>query len=209
MPTIWSDTVGLRPFEDPVSDAEAERVYHWSRDDQVLRWSGGVPTELTLEDFREHLRGERWHAPNNRRAFFIITRLFDGIHLEPSRWARGGELIGRIGVFAIDHEHRDGELGIVIGEPDYWGKHYGRDAIKTMLRHLFTTTSLDRIYLFTFADNLRAQHCFAACGFHSLGAARRFSPEVGEYDGIEMEITRREFLERRVSISIPVSEEQP
>lgn len=200
MTIIWGDTVGLRPFEDPVSDAEAERVYHWSRDDQVLRWSGGVPTELTLEDFRDHLRGERWHAPNNRRAFFVLTRSFDSV--------QGGELIGRIGVFAMDREHRDGELGIVIGEPDYWGKHYGRDAIKTALRHIFSTTPLDRIYLFTFANNLRAQRCFAACGFRSLGAARRFSPEVGEYDGIEMEITRREFLERRMPISIPVSEEQ-
>jgi RimJ/RimL family protein N-acetyltransferase len=195
MTILWGDHVGLRPFEDPITDGEAERVYRWSRDDQVLRWSGGVPTELTLEDFRDHLRGERWHAPNNRRAFFIVTR--------------DDRLIGRIGVFAMDREHRDGELGIVIGEPDFWGKHYGRDAIQTMLRHIFATSTLDRIYLFTFADNLRAQRCFAACGFRSRGAARRFSPDVGEYDGIEMEITRREFLERRALISIPLAEEQP
>jgi RimJ/RimL family protein N-acetyltransferase len=46
--------------------------------------------------------------------------------------------------------------------------------------------------LYTFPENVRAQKCFAACGFRSLGVARRFSPDLGEFDGIEMEITRQE-----------------
>jgi RimJ/RimL family protein N-acetyltransferase len=191
MAIIWGDTIGLRPFEDPVSDAEAERVFRWSRDEAVLHWSGGVATELTLDEFRDHLRGERWHAPINRRAFFILTR--------------ANELIGRIGVFAMDREQRDGELGIIIGEPTQWGKQYGRDAVQTLLRHVFTTTMLERVYLFTFNENIRAQNCFRACGFRPLGAKRRFSPDVGEYDGIEMEITRREFLERRAPIPVALA----
>jgi RimJ/RimL family protein N-acetyltransferase len=157
----------------------------------VLHWSGGVATELTLDEFRDHLRGERWHAPINRRAFFILTR--------------ANELIGRIGVFAMDREQRDGELGIIIGEPTQWGKQYGRDAVQTLLRHVFTTTMLERVYLFTFNENIRAQNCFRACGFRPLGAKRRFSPDVGEYDGIEMEITRREFLERRAPIPVALA----
>ncbi|MBI5652783.1 MAG: GNAT family N-acetyltransferase [Chloroflexi bacterium] len=197
MTMIWGDTIGLRPFEDPVSDADAARVFQWSRDNAVLRWSGGVQTELTLDEFRDHLRGERWHAPINRRAFFILTRPFDS--------AQGGELIGRIGVFAIDREQRDGELGIIIGEPTQWGKHYGRDAVRTLLRLVFATTTLDRVYLFTFDENIRAQRCFRACGFRPLGAKRRFSPDVGEYDGIEMEITRREFLEQRAPIQVALA----
>jgi RimJ/RimL family protein N-acetyltransferase len=175
----WGSKIYLRPFEDALTDEEIARVYHWSGDEDVLRWSGGAPTELTLAEFRERILSEHGYAPDNRRAFFIVTH--------------EGELIGRIGIFAIDWEDRKGELGIVIGESASWGQGYGRDAVMTLLAHIFETTALERITLLTFPENTRAQRCFAACGFRSLGAARRFSPDLGEFDGIEMEITRHEF----------------
>jgi [ribosomal protein S5]-alanine N-acetyltransferase len=178
----WGEKIGLRRFEEPMTDAEVARVYRWSRDNELLRWSGGTPTELTFAEFRDRLRGDRTFIPNNRRAFFIFTR--------------SGELIGRVGCFAIDWDRKEGELGVVIGESAFWSKGYGRDAITTVLAYLFETTLLDRINLYTFTDNLRAQHCFAACGFRAIGTARRFSPDIGEFDGVEMEITRREFQER-------------
>ncbi len=182
MIVAWGDRVGLQPFEDDLTDAQVERVYRWSLDSELLAWSGGVPTELSLDEFRERLRSDRHYGPSNRRSFFIFTRT--------------GELIGRIGVFAIDWDAKEGELGVVFGEHEYWGKGYGRDAIRTLLRHIFATSSLERINLFTFQNNIRAQRSFAASGFRALGAARRFSPDVGEFDGVEMEITRREFLNR-------------
>ncbi len=180
MAIIWGNKIGLRPFEDPATEAEIEQVYHWSGDEQILRWSGGAPTELTLQEFRDRVRGEQKNPLEHRRAFFIVTR--------------AGELIGRIGCFAIEWDKHAGELGVVIGEPSEWGKEYGREAVTLLLRYIFETTSLDRIYLYTYPDNLRAQRCFAACGFRNAGTARRFSPDLGEYDGVEMEITRREFL---------------
>ncbi|MCL4488448.1 MAG: GNAT family N-acetyltransferase [Chloroflexi bacterium] len=175
----WGDKVGLRPFEDRLSDGEMARVYRWSRDEQILRWSGGAPTDLSLNEFKERLQNDQSFAPGNRRAFYIVTH--------------SGELIGRIGCFAIDWDERKAEMGIVIGEQAYWAQGYGRDAVTTLLRHLFDTTSLRTINLFTYPDNLRAQRCFSACGFRVLGSARRFSPDVGEFDGLEMAITRDEF----------------
>ena len=182
MPIIWGDQVGLRPFEEPISDEESARLYRWCRDEELLRWSGGEPTELTLPEFREQLRGDHQDLFDHRRVFFVLTRTH--------------ELLGRIGCFAIDWTRREGELGIVIGEKALWGKGYGRAAVTLLLWHLFETTLLERIYLFTYPENIRAQRCFAACGFRSRGATRRFSIERGEHDGVEMEITRREFLER-------------
>ena len=182
MTIIWGDQIGLRPFEDPISDDEAACLYHWCRDEDLLRWSGGTPTDLALPEFCERLDRDRQDAFDHRMVFFILTR------------AR--TLIGRIGVFAIDWTRRDGELGIVIGETTEWEKGYGRAAITLLLQHLFEMTRLERVYLFTYPENVRAQRCFAACGFRPCATARRFSIERGEYDGIEMEITRGEFLER-------------
>ncbi len=179
MTIFWNNHIGLRPFEEPLTDSEIEKIYRWSSDDDVLRWSGGAPTELTLSEFKTRLRSDQSSELTHRRAFLIVLR--------------NGEIIGRVGVFAIDTQKREGELGIAIGEPMQWGKGYGREAIRLMLEKLFQTTSLERIYLYTFPDNVRAQRCFAACGFRALGTARRFSPDLGEYDGVEMQITKRDW----------------
>jgi RimJ/RimL family protein N-acetyltransferase len=72
---------------------------------------------------------------------------------------------------------------------------------------VFATTQLDRINLYSFVDNARAQRCFAACGFRPLSTARRFSPDIGEYDGIEMEITRDEFA--KLDASVPFLRQPP
>ena len=44
MTIIWGDKIGLRRFEDPLTEEEIARVHRWSSDENVLRWSGGTPT---------------------------------------------------------------------------------------------------------------------------------------------------------------------
>lgn len=179
MTIFWNDHIGLRPFEEPLTDAEIEKIYRWSRDDAVLRWSGGSPTDLPLNEFKSRIRSDQQTTLTHRRAYLIVLR--------------NGSIIGRVGVFAIDPEKHEGELGIAIGEPAQWDKGYGREAVGLILKDIFEKTALDRIYLYTFPENIRAQRCFSACGFRALGSARRFSPDLGEYDGIEMEMTRRDW----------------
>ncbi len=185
MRLIWGEKTGLRRFEERMTDAEIAKLYEWSRDEELLRWSGGSPTDLSKDEFRDHLNAERLYGPSNRRAFLIFAR-------EPIA------LIGRLGIFGIDWDKGQGELGIVIGEKEYWGHGYGRDAVRTLIHHLFTTSSLNRVYLYTFSDNLRAQRSFAAAGFRVVNHGRRFTPEVGEFEGVQMEITRADFVDRQI-----------
>lgn len=185
MAQLIGEKTFLRRFEDRMSDAEIARLYAWSRDTELLRWSGGTPTALSESEFREHVRGERLYGPTNRRMFLMFAR--DTL-----------ELIGRIGIFAIDWNRRDAELGVVIGAREYHNRGYGRDATYTLLHHLFTSSSLNLIYLYTFQENVRAQRAFAAAGFRVTERGPRFTPDVGEFDGVKMEITRQEFLEHKM-----------
>jgi len=75
--------------------------------------------------------------------------------------------------YDIDEGKGEAELGIMIGDRDYWNRGYGTDAITALLHHVFTTTKLNRIYLNTLDWNLRAQSCFRKCGFVPCGQARR------------------------------------
>ena len=80
MTIIWGEQIGLRPFEDTLTEEEIARVHRWSSDENVLRWAGGTPTDLTFEEFRERLVDERGHQPSNRLAFFIVTRPSGGVN---------------------------------------------------------------------------------------------------------------------------------
>jgi RimJ/RimL family protein N-acetyltransferase len=177
---IWGEKIGLRRLEDRLNESELLRMYEWANDEELLRWSGGSRYRLGFEEFRQNFESEQRWGPINRRSFLILRR--------DTR-----ELIGRVGLFSIDWDRKQGELGVIIGEKQLWGQGYGRDAIVTFLRHIFRTSSIDRVFLFTFDDNTRAQHSFAACGFRVVRATRRFLPDQGEFDGYEMEITRSEF----------------
>ncbi|MFQ6057426.1 MAG: GNAT family N-acetyltransferase [Anaerolineae bacterium] len=169
----------LRPYEEGFSDEEMAQLYRWSRDQEVLRWSGGSPVGLSLEEFKREFEQQQARPRTDRQVFAILTA--------------DGELIGRIGYFDINPWKKQAELGIVIGAREYWNQGYGSDAVTTLLRHIFTTTDLERIYLFTYAENLRAQRSFAKCGFRPVGKAWKFSLQRGSHEEVEMEIWRWDF----------------
>ncbi|GAH71772.1 unnamed protein product, partial [marine sediment metagenome] len=66
-----------------------------------------------------------------------------------------GEYIGLIGLDKIDWKNRNAELGIVIGNKEYWGKGYGTDATKILLNHAFNQMNLYKVYLEVFDYNQR------------------------------------------------------
>ena len=104
-----------------------------------------------------------------------------------------GELIGNIGLDAIDRKDRHAVLGIIIGEKEYWGRGYGTDAVRTMLRFAFDEQNLHRVSLSVYAENQRALRCYEKCGFKVEGVEREARFQGGEYrDNTWMGILRQE-----------------
>ncbi len=86
-----------------------------------------------------------------------------------------GKHIGNCTCYDIDEKKGEAQLGIMIGNRDYWDKGYGSDAVNAMVHHVFRTTNINRLYLKTLDSNTRAQKCFARCGFTPFGRLRRNS----------------------------------
>lgn len=111
---------------------------------------------------------------------------------EGSDWVH----IGNIGLHRIDWVNRVAKLGIVIGERDYWGRGYGTEAVRTMLRYAFRELGLNRVELEVFAFNARALRCYEKTGFRREGVRRKALFRDGKYhDIILMGILREEFAE--------------
>lgn len=70
------------------------------------------------------------------------------------------EVIGMLGIVGIDFRNRKAELYIAIGNKNYWGKNLATEALQLALNYSFNELDLNRIYLYTDIDNIRAQNFY-------------------------------------------------
>jgi RimJ/RimL family protein N-acetyltransferase len=75
--------------------------------------------------------------------------------------------------YNLDQDRREAELGISIGERDYWENGYGTDALKALTTALFRAGEIQRFYLHTLDWNTRAQRAFQKAGFQECGVSWR------------------------------------
>ena len=159
---------------------DATNDYAWRSDDDLARLDAAPTLRIPFTNFLASYADELGH-PSPRRHRFAIETL-DGKH------------IGNCMYYNIDEGKGGAELGIMIGDRDYWDQGYGADAVITLLDHIFNTTRLERVYLNTLEWNARAQRCFEKCGFVPCKRRRRYH---GTF--VIMEIYRNSW-ENRASI---------
>ena len=104
-------------------------------------------------------------------------------------------LIGFIGLFDFFHQHGDTLVAIALGERKYWGKGYGTDAMRVMLRYAFNELNLRRVGLIVFDYNPRAMRSYEKAGFIHEGRIRGAILREGcRWDCSDMGILREEWL---------------
>ena len=108
-----------------------------------------------------------------------------------------GKFIGQCGLRMdnlVAETAKTCELGISIGDKDYWGKGYGRDAICLLLEHAFRHRNAHKVWLNVNATNERGIRAYRACGFIEEGRLRQHVWGDGRYiDLVYMGILREEW----------------
>lgn len=105
-----------------------------------------------------------------------------------------GRLIGEVGLDGVQWNHGDTFIGIGLGEREFWGKGYGTDAMRVILRYAFNELNLHRVSLNVFEYNQRAIRSYEKAGFKIEGRARKFLYREGQrWDMIFMGILREEW----------------
>jgi RimJ/RimL family protein N-acetyltransferase len=106
--------------------------------------------------------------------------------------------IGVVSLESINWRDRDAEVGIIIGDTEFWGQGYGTDAMCTILYVGFRWHNLHRIHLHVVQDNIRAIRSYEKCGFHHEGCLREAAYIDGQYyDLLIMSILENEFEDAR------------
>lgn len=131
--------------------------YTWKKDVELSRLDAVEPLMISFYDYSVDYAEELQHTSPTRQTFAIET--LEGRH------------IGNCMYYGLDRG--EAEVGILIGDPDYWGRGYGTDAMHALLDHLFGRLGLERVYLHTLDWNERAQKSFLKSGFLPCGRVRR------------------------------------
>ena len=73
--------------------------------------------------------------------------------------------IGNIKIDPINELDMSGELGILVGDKNYWGKGYGRESCKLIVQHCFNNINLCQINLGVHPKNKKAVKLYEKLGF--------------------------------------------
>lgn len=154
---------------------DAWNDYRWKSDAELANLDATFPLDIPFSVYLASYSDEL-HYPDSRSYRYAIETL-EGKH------------IGNCSCYNVDYRSGEAELGILIGDPKYWAKGYGSDAVTTLVNYVFRKDHLKKIYLHTLEENIRAQKCFQKCGFVARGRVIR-----GIYKFVLMEIKKEKIF---------------
>ncbi len=160
-------------------DTDAEAYAKWEHDSEFERLLSVKPIlPVGTKAWRERLE----EKPEDRFLPFAIRTLADD------------KLIGFVSLFGLTNQHGDCWVGIGIGDHDYWGKGYGTDAMRIILRYAFQELNRHRVSLNLLSTNERAQRSYEKCGFIPEGRTRETDKRMLERSDLTyMGILRHEW----------------
>ena len=103
--------------------------------------------------------------------------------------------LGNCSLFNIDQHDRSAELGIFIGDKQYWNHGIGTRAVRLLLRHAFLDLNLNRVFLRVYESNPRGARCYEKAGMKLEGRMRQARYRQGKYiDVLLMAALKDEWL---------------
>lgn len=155
---------------------DARNDYDWHIDEELSDLDAVAPLKMPYSVYLEEYRDQLRHPSSHRLNYAVETLT--------------GKHIGNCVYYNIDRKNGEAEVGIMIGDRDYWDQGYGTDAMKTLVDYIFRNTNFKRLYLKTLEKNFRAQQSFFKCGFTPCGHLERDG-----YHFLLMEMLRSRWLE--------------
>lgn len=94
--------------------------------------------------------------------------------------------IGNLSFMNIHSVHRSAEVGIMIGEKQFWNQGYGTEALRRMCQYGFEELNLHRIFLRVFEGNERGKRAYQKVGFVYEGTMRQARYHLGRYWDVDI-----------------------
>ncbi|MDX8046671.1 GNAT family protein [Gracilibacillus sp. S3-1-1] len=163
-----------------VDRTDAEKYHIWRNDMEVMSYTNLSLDQYTIEDTQHFVESVLMDASSSK-SYMIVDN-------------EENLSIGITSLIHIDGKNRNAECIIDIGEKQYWGNGYGKEALSLLLDFAFNELNLHRISLNVFSFNKRAIHVYQSLGFIQEGTSRQALFRNGQWhDIIQMGILQAEW----------------
>ncbi len=161
----------------PLDSIHDEYIVKWRNNPKLTAFLFSSDI-ITLESHKRWF--EKYKESEDRKEFIIYV-------IETNR------PIGTIGLSSIDTVNLKAEYGILIGEEDYMGKGYAKEASQLLLKYAFDKLQLNKVYLKVFEDNNRAIKMYSNLGFSVDGILRQDIIKEGTFHNVvEMSLLKED-----------------
>jgi RimJ/RimL family protein N-acetyltransferase len=169
--------IGKKCYLSPMNSDDAEKITEWLND---------LDMTINIEYYNKNINTE-----NEKDILKIISKdhYYSIIDNETN------EIIGCCNFKkSMDHINQTAEIGMFIGNKNYWSKGYGSEALVLLLDYGFKALNLNNVMLWVFSYNERAIKCYEKVGFKIIGRRREAVRRENKiYDIVYMDILNREF----------------
>ncbi len=148
-----------------ISDVN-ENYYNWINNTLINQYLESRFYPSSIESIQKYVQKI---SNNSDFIFLAIINKKDNHH------------IGNIKLGPINWIHRLGEIGIIIGEKNYWGKGYATESIKTLSKHAFNVLNLHKLTAGCYETNQGSLKAFKKANFEIEGIRRHHNYFNGKY----------------------------
>jgi len=143
-----------------------DEYYSWINDSEINQF---LETKFFPRSKKDILHHVNKLDGNPNEIFFAICDIKNDKH------------IGNIKLGPINWYHRKGDISLLIGDKNYWGKGVATESIKLVVKFGFEVLNLHKLNAGYYSKNIGSAKAFEKCGFVVEG---HFKSEVycnGEY----------------------------
>ena len=145
-PTIHTERFIIRPFK----EADAELWQNWDVDPEI---QAHMPEPMNEpQDIAEQYEYIK-ECEEEEDGYYWSIETLDGV------------TIGTVALTDINEHHKLAEIGIVVGDKEYWVKGVATEVISTVINFAFTEAGVVRISAETEAENIAVSKVLEKVGF--------------------------------------------
>lgn len=138
-----------------ISLADADATYlSWLNDDEVTRGLETIVKPYTAEMLQRYVK--EIVANENIYMFMVVDK-------------ESGKAIGTTKLHNISKKNGTCNIGLMIGDKNFWGKGYGGDIYRTIVRFAFEELHIRKIWEMVHSDNEASLGMFRKMGFGEEG----------------------------------------
>lgn len=149
---LRKDNIVLRP----ILRSDLEKLNKWKNDEEIFMYLGGGFSPQSID--QQSLWIDKIINIDDKNKRFIIDI--------------DNEAIGLIGLYNIHNIYQNCEVGMYIGEKDFHGKGYAKEAYNLIEQYALDYLNMRKIKLFAVCDNSNATNFWHKLGFETVGTLR-------------------------------------